>query len=75
MKMVEAAELALKSLGQPASVREIYEEILRQDLFSFGAKDPVSVLGGAIRRRARGSMRLRGEAVFESTGKGTFRLI
>ena len=75
MKMIEAAEQALKSLGRPATVREIYEEITRQSLFSFGAKDPVSVLGSAIRRRTKGSRSFRGDPLFKSTGTGTYYLL
>ena len=75
LRMVEAAKKALQSLGQPASVRAIHKEITKHGLFEFGAKDPVSVLGSAIRRRTKGSKSLRGPELFESTGSGTYRLL
>ncbi len=74
MTMVEAAEAALRQLDRPASVRDIYAEIQRQNSFSFGAKDPVSVLGGAIRRRTNGSKTLKGTPLFRKNPDGTYAL-
>lgn len=74
MTMVEAARQALKNLGRPATAREIHDEIVRARLFTFGAKDPVSVLGGTLRRHTEGSKTLRGEAIFAAPSRGLFRL-
>lgn len=75
MKMADAAYEALKHLGRPATVREIYEEIERRKLFTFGAKDPVSVLSSTLRKHTRGSRTLRGEPRFLSPKPGTFQTI
>lgn len=75
MTIVEAAEEALKSLGGgPATVRQIYDEIVRRSLYSFGAKNPVSVLSGTIREATEGSSRLKGTARFVTPSHGCYSL-
>jgi len=71
--IAEAAQSALRTLARPATTRQIYDEIVKQDLFRFGAKDPVAVLGSAIRRRTEGSKSLRGEVLFLSDERGLIR--
>ncbi|WP_282145785.1 restriction endonuclease [Alteromonas stellipolaris] len=44
LTIVEAAEIALKMLGVPSSVKQVYAKILERSLYKFGAQDPVSVL-------------------------------
>ena len=75
MRMADAACEALKTLARPATVVEIYEEIVRQELFTFGAKDPVSVLGKTLRKRTKGSKTLSGEPAFKSPKTGQFDLV
>jgi restriction system protein len=72
--MVEAARRVLTELGRPATAREIHAEIVQRELFQFGAKDPVSVLGSALRRRTKGSAKLSGPAMFETPHKGLYEL-
>lgn len=72
MRMADAAYEALKSLGRPATVREIHAEIVRRDLFTFGAKDPISVLGKTMRKHTRGSKSLVGDPKFESSRQGVY---
>ncbi len=75
MIMIEAATQALQSLGGgPASAREIYDEIIRRELYKFGAKNPVSVLSSTMRERTEGCARLKGEALFISSGSGVYQL-
>ncbi len=75
MRMVDAAVEALKTLGGgPATPKQIYDEIVRQELFSFGAKSPVSVLSGSMREKTEGSPRLKGDALFVSAGSGLYAL-
>lgn len=75
MRMADAAYEALKSLGRAATVREIHEEIVRRKLFTFGAKDPVSVLGKALRKQTEGSKTLNGKARFRSPQAGVFKIL
>lgn len=71
---VAAAE-AMKSLEGPATVAEVHAEIVRRGLFEFGAKDPIAVVGSAIRRRTVGSKGLKGDAIFVALGKGRYELV
>jgi hypothetical protein len=75
MKMADAAQEALTSLGGgPATPKVIYAEIIRRELYTFGAKSPVSVLSGTIRQATEGSPRLKGAAVFSSPSPGSYQL-
>lgn len=52
MRMYEAAAEVLKLHGQPMSVKEIYNEIIQNSLFKFGAKDPLAVLKQTMRKKS-----------------------
>ena len=76
MTIVEAAQQALASLGRAATPKEIYAEINKKGLYTFGAKSPVSVLSGAMSERTEGSARLKGRSpMFRKPEKGKFELI
>jgi dnd system-associated protein 4 len=45
-----AAEEALKNIGHPATITEIYDEIVRSQLFAFNTPTPEHVLRTTIRR-------------------------
>lgn len=51
MKIYEAAILALKKIGRPATVKEILEEILKDNIYEFNTLDKENVLRNQIRRR------------------------
>ena len=53
MQIYEAALLALKELGKPTHLREIYALIVSRNFFQFGAADPVRVLGIQLDRHAQ----------------------
>lgn len=72
MKMADAAYQALESLGRPATVHEIYQEIQRLRLFEFAAKDPKGILSKTLRKHTQGSKTLVGEPKFASPRAGTF---
>ncbi len=55
MTMLEAAVQVLRSRQEPMAVADIYEAITAQSLFSFGAKNPRSVLSGTLRKHAKKS--------------------
>lgn len=44
MKIYEAAIAALNSIQKPATATEVYEVIVGQHLYAFGAKKPLEVL-------------------------------
>ena len=54
MTIIEAAITVLSKAEHPLSAQTIYEEICRQNLFTFGAKKPLSVLQAELRRHSVG---------------------
>lgn len=54
MTIVECIKRILSDSNQAMTSKEIYEEIVRQNLYSFGAQDPVGVVNAQIRRRCAG---------------------
>lgn len=50
----EAIELVLKNSKVPMTDREIYEKVLRDGLYEFNAKDPLSVLRLEVRKHCLG---------------------
>ena len=50
--IVEAAVVALKKLNKPATLRQIYNVILGDGLYKFGAKEPLTVLRIQIERHS-----------------------
>jgi hypothetical protein len=76
MRIVDAARRALESLGGgPATTKEVHAEIVRLELYFFGAKSPLSVLGGAMREKAVDSPRLKGDPMFLLTPDGRYRVV
>jgi hypothetical protein len=49
MTIIEAIKRALITLDRPATYEEIYQEIMDQGLYNFGAKDPKSVIRVKLR--------------------------
>ena len=50
----EAIELVLKNSKVPMTDREIYEQVLKDGLYEFNAKDPLSVLRLEVRKHCLG---------------------
>ena len=55
MTILEAAVEVLDGKGGPTPVNDIYEEIVRNNLYSFSAKNPRSVLSGTLRKHVKTS--------------------
>lgn len=56
-KIADAAETALSSLGKPSKVENIYDEILRLNLYRFRTPTPLLVLETELKRHSEGSPR------------------
>jgi len=56
--IAQAAQQALQSLARPASIEEIYSEILRLELYQFNTPTPEHVLRTTIRRHTEGVERV-----------------
>ena len=54
MTIVECIKKVLLESAEAMTAKEIYEEIVRRDLYTFGARDPVGVVNAQIRRRCLG---------------------
>lgn len=73
MKIYEAAKVVLESAEKPLHAKEIYQEILRRELYKFGAKNPVSVLTQAMSERSVGNTKNK-EEVFSKVSPGIFQI-
>lgn len=54
MTIVEAIKTVLRQAPDGLTSKEIYDEIIRQNLYCFGAKNPLGVVNSQIRRRCVG---------------------
>ena len=52
--ILESVEMVLSQASKAMNYKEIYEEVVRQGLYEFGAKEPEHVLHIEIRRRCEG---------------------
>ncbi len=73
MTIWEAARTVLQDSGRAMTVDEIYNEVLRRELYRFGAKSPKSVLSQAIRERSTANPKA-SAPVFRMVSKGTYEL-
>jgi restriction system protein len=53
LTMIQAAQKAIIDLGKPSTAIEIYEHILKEQIYQFNAKDPQSILKSTLRRHSR----------------------
>lgn len=67
----------MKAEGKPMTPREIYYHIVQESLYNFGAKDPVSVVGGQIRKHCIGkdAKSYYESKFFQAVGKGRYQLL
>lgn len=54
MTMLEAVLIVLKKKNTPLSADEIYRYICQENLFSFGAQDPIAILKAQLRKNTLG---------------------
>ena len=53
LTIVTAAESVLKESGKPMTAAEIHAAVVKKNLFTFGAKDPVAMVRTALRKELR----------------------
>lgn len=75
--IAEAAQQVLRDLGRPASIDEIYTEIIKRNLYTFNTPTPEHVLRTTIRRQTDCVDRVdsRDEILFELTGDDVYGLV
>lgn len=74
MTITEAAKKVLEDRGVSLSVKQIYDEILSQDLYQFSAKQPLSVLSATLRKKSDVSKN-NINPIFHSHGDGLYSAI
>jgi len=74
MTIAEAAQAVLRESRKTMSTTEIYDEIVRQNLYSFGAKNPKSVMSQAIRERSDANPKAK-QVLFRAVSQGTYELV
>lgn len=77
MQMFEAAHLALKELGAPSHVNDLWRYIQTKGYFTFGAKDPARALGVCLDRHSYGARisRIADARAFYRSAPNTYALI
>lgn len=70
MTILDACVAALREAGKPLSSDEIYERVVENGLYEFGAKDPKSMVRATLRKHLRSTGDKR---VLEVT-KGVYQL-
>ncbi len=72
MTIAEAALTILKNSEKALSIQEIYDEVIRQNLYTFGAKNPKGVMSQAIRERSDANIKAK-TVMFKSLENGLYR--
>lgn len=74
--IVQVAQQVLQDLGKPASIEEIYNEIVKRNLYTFNTPTPEHVLRTTIRRQTDCVERVdsRDEILFELVGEDVYGL-
>lgn len=54
MTIVEAIKIVLEDIKKPLAYREVYNEIIKRDLYQFGAKFPEGVVNSKLRKHCFG---------------------
>ncbi len=73
MTISEAVTTVLKEANKPLSVQEIYDTIIQQNLYTFGAKNPKGVMSQSIRERSDANNKAK-IVIFKSLGQGIYTL-
>lgn len=75
MRIVDAAEAALKNLERASTVHEIRDEMVRANLLTPCAINPLGKLETALRRCTLSSPTLTGHALFRSPEWDKYELV
>ena len=73
MTIADAAQTALKTENRPMHLNEIYDVIINQGLYTFGAKDPKAVLSRTIRMKSTANAK-ESKPLFRQVSQSTYEL-
>ena len=74
MTIADAAITAMKTENRPMHLNEIYDAIINQGLYTFGAKDPKAVLSRTIRMKSTANAK-ESKPLFRQVDQSTYELI
>jgi hypothetical protein len=74
MTIADAAKTVLQSEGRAMHINEIYDAILKQGLYTFGAKDPKAVLSRTVRTKSTANAK-ESKPLFRQVSEGTYESI
>ena len=74
MTIAEAAQIVLKTANRPMHINEIYDAIISQGLYTFGAKDPKAVLSRTVRMKSTANNR-ESKPIFRQINQSKYELI
>jgi hypothetical protein len=74
MTIAEAAQAILKEKGHPLNVNDIYDEIMKHNLYNFRAKSPNSVLSKTMRSKSTANPKAL-QPLFRQVSQNTYELI
>lgn len=73
MTIAAACQEVLKSTNMPMTPGEIYDEIMKRDLFKFGAQNPTSVVAQTLRKKSNANPKAT-QILFTAVEKGKYML-
>jgi len=74
MTIAAVAQSVLREAGRAMTVEEIYDEIIRRDLYKFGAKNPKSVMSQTIREKSDANPKAK-QILFRMVSQSTYTIV
>ncbi len=76
LTIIQAAQRAIKELGQPSTSTEIYDHIIKKNLYQFNAKDPQAILKSSLRRHSNeNNISPKKSKILKKVGENKFDLL
>jgi len=73
MNITEAAKVVLEDSSNAMTPADIHTEIVKRNLFTFGAKNPVSVVSSTLRKKSNVDPKAK-TIIFIMSEKGKYKL-
>lgn len=74
MNIAEAAKTVLQDSSEAMTPADIHAEIVKRNLFKFGAKSPVSVVSSTLRKKSDADPKAK-QVLFHMSEKGKYKLV
>lgn len=73
MNIAEAAKTVLQDSPEAMTPANIHSEIVKRGLFTFGAKNPISVVSSTLRKKSDADPKAK-QILFHMVDKGKYKL-